>query len=213
MKIMMRILLSVFLSFFILAAEAQDMASLFINMPNQHTAHLESAWRKDLVELYNLGEEARVQNMMNGTSVLKKLTPDYLLLQKTGRSTLEMKLLPLVNNTYVLCVIKTVNGPVSDSKVEFYTTEWEPLDATDLYTPASTDWFFKNDIDKTSEDYLFAVSRLDMELIHYQLDADREVMTATYTTPQYLGQEERGRITPLLKESPKVFKWEKYRFN
>lgn len=57
----------------------------------------------------------------------QKLTNDYLLLQTTERSTVEMKLLPLVNNTYVVCMISTVNGPVPDSRIEFFTTNWEPF--------------------------------------------------------------------------------------
>ena len=91
---------------------AQDMASVFTAMPNQYIPQLEDAWRK----------EARLKNTMNGYSTLLNLTDDYLCLRTTDRSEVEMKLLPLVNNTFVVCMVTTVEGPVADSRIAFFTT-------------------------------------------------------------------------------------------
>ena len=96
-------------------SRAQDMAAVFTAMPDQYIPQLEHAWRKDLVDLYKEGKEARLKNTMNGFSALRKLTADYLLLETTERSTVEMKLLPLVNKTYIVCMIATVKGPAPDS--------------------------------------------------------------------------------------------------
>lgn len=192
--------------------KAQDMASLFANMPDEYVPHLESAWRKDLIDLYNTGKQATLKNTMNGTSSLLKLTGDYLLLQSTERSTVEMKLLPLINKTNIVCVITTVNAPVADSRIAFFTTEWQPLESKELFTPIKSEWFIKEDVDKSSDAYKDAVSRLDMELIKYNLSADNLTLTATYTTPLYLNKEEREKLTPYIKETPKVFTWENSRF-
>lgn len=193
-------------------SSAQDMPTLFTSMPDGYLPQLEVAWRKDLVDLYNSGKEARLQNMITGFSELKKLTPDYLLLQTTEKSTLEMKLLPLVNNTPIICVISTVFGPAPDSKVNFYSPDWEPLDANDLFVPVTTGWFIKEDADKKNDKYLDAMACLDMELIHYQLNPDKLTLTASYTTPLYLNDEEREKVTPYLKAEPKVYTWEKFHF-
>ena len=123
--------------------KAQEMDAVFVAMPDQYVPQLENAWRKDLIDLYNSGKEAKLKNTMYGFSTLKKLTDDYLLLQVTERSTVEMKLLPLVNDTYVVCMITTVYGPVPDSQVEFFTTDWKPLDSADLYTPVPVEWLLK----------------------------------------------------------------------
>ncbi len=200
------------LSFMLLGVNAQDMATLFTNIPDQNIPQLENAWRKDLIELYNSGKEARLQNMMNGYSVLKKLTPDYLLLEVTERSIIEMKLFPLVNNTNIVCVITTVSGPVADSRVEFFSPEWEKLSASDLFTPVSLDWFIREDVDKGSSGYLDAISRLDVNLIQYQLSSDALTLTATLTTPLYLSKEEREKVIPFIKSEPKVYIWEKFHF-
>jgi hypothetical protein len=187
------------------------MAAVFANMPDKLIPQLESAWRKDLVELYRSGKEARLENMMHGFSVLKKLTSGYLLLQTTECSTVEMKLLPLVNNTHVLCMVTTVNGPVPDSRIAFFSTAWETLDTGDLFTPVPVARFIKEDADTDSEGCPDALFRLDMELIHYQLHPDTPTLTATFTTPLYLNEGEREKVAPYIKE-PKVYTWEKYHF-
>ncbi|WP_085535155.1 DUF3256 family protein [Massilibacteroides vaginae] len=192
--------------------KAQDMATLFANMPDEYVPHLESAWRKDLIDLYNTGKPATLQNTMNGTSSLLNLTGNYLLLQSTERSTVEIKLLPLINNTNIICMITTINAPVADSRIGFFTTEWHPLSSDDLFTPVKGDWFVKEDADKSADAYKDAISRLDMELIKYNLNPDNLTLTATYTTPLYLSSEERGKVTPYIKETPKLFTWENSRF-
>ena len=209
---MRRVIVTLLICVFALGMNAQDMTSVFTAMPDQYIPQLEHAWRKDLVDLYTSGKESRLKNTMNGFSTLKNLTSDYLLLQVTDRSTIEMKLLPLVNNTNVICLVKTVNGPVPDSRIEFFTTEWEPLAASDLFTPVEADWFIKEDADKNSTAFLDAASRLDMDLIQYSLSPENLTLTATYTTPQYLSQEDRKIVTPFIKEAPKVYTWEKYHF-
>jgi hypothetical protein len=196
----------------VLGIKAQDMKAVFIAMPDQYIPQLESAWRKDLVDLYRSGKEARLKNIMNGYSQLMKLTSDYLLLQTTERSVVEMKLLPLVNNTYIICMVTTISAPVSDSRIDFYTTEWKPLAVSDLISPVSADWFIKEDVDKNSDAYKDAMAHLDMDLVNYRLNPDNQTLEAIYTTPLYLSAEDRTNVTPFLKDIPKVYTWEKFQF-
>ncbi|RHR55373.1 DUF3256 family protein [Parabacteroides sp. AF17-28] len=209
---MKRFLLTILLCVFVWGMKAQQMDAIFVVMPDQYVPQLENAWRKDLIDLYNTGKEAKLKNTMNGFSMLKKLTDDYLLLQVTDRSTVEMKLLPLVNDTYVVCMITTVYGPVPDSQIEFFTTDWKPLEAADLYTPVPAEWFIKDDADKNSISFTEATTRLDMDLRKYSLSSDNQTLTVEYTTPQYLSQAERKRVEPFLKNTPKVYTWEKFHF-
>lgn len=193
--------------------KAQDVATLFANMPDEYIPHLESAWRKDLIDLYNTGKPATLQNTMNGNSSLLNLTENYLILQSTERSTVEIKLLPLINNTNIVCMVTTINAPVADSRIAFFTTEWQLLKSDDLFTPVKSDWFIKDDSDKSSDSFKDAVSRLDMELIKYNLSPENLTLTATYMTPSYLNSEDRQKLTPFLKETPKLFTWDNSRFN
>ena len=196
----------------IFAASAQDMATFFIQIPDRYLPHLEDAWRKDLVDLYQSGKPAVLDNTMAGRSTLQKLTSDYLFLQSTERSTLEIRFLPLINNTFIACVITTVFAPVADSRVAFFSTEWQPLSSSEIWTSANTDSFIKEDIDRNDEKYHEARSYLDMDLIHYRLDPNQLTMEAIYTTPEYLSSEERSKVKSFLKETSKVYSWRTGRF-
>ena len=209
---MKRVLIIVWLAFCVFQLKAQNMAEVFASMPDEYVPQLEDAWRKDLVDLYNSGENAQLKNNMNGTSRLVKLTKDYLLLESTERTTLELKLLPLVNNTFVICKIITVKAPVADSRIAFFSPDWKPLNASDLLEPVTARWFIREDADKESMAFQESTSRLDMDLFEYKLSPDDYTLTQIYTTPQYTDKETQKKLKPFLKDSPKVYTWTKSYF-
>lgn len=209
---MKRVLIVVWLAFCAFQLRAQDMAEVFVAMPDEYVPQLEDAWRKDLVDLYRSGENAQLKNNMNGTSRLVKLTKDYLLLESTERTTVEMKLLPLINNTFVICKIVTLKAPVADSRISFFSPDWKPLNTSDLLEPVSAGWFIREDTDKESMAFQEVTSRLDMDLFEYKLSPDDYTLTQTYTTPQYTDKEIQEKLKPFLKGSPKVYTWTKSYF-
>jgi hypothetical protein len=113
-------------------SKAQKIEVFFVKMPDSLIVHLEEAWRKDLVVLYQSGKPATLENSMQGKSTLLVLTDQYILLQSTECSTVELKLFPLINNTFLIGMIETVYAPVADSRVKFYTTEWQRISAENL---------------------------------------------------------------------------------
>lgn len=209
---MKKIVLCVLLGCLAWSGKAQQMASLFSSMPDSLIPQLEEAWRKDLVDLYQAGKEARLKNTMNGYSALKQLTADYLSLQVTDNSAVELKLFPLVNDTQIIGMITTVNGPAPDSRIAFYTTDWKPLPAADLFVPVPADWFIRDDADRNTEAFRHAVSLLDIDLVRYAFSPGAFTVTAVYTTPEYLDRKARTQVLPFLKKEPKVYTWEKFRF-
>lgn len=197
---------------FAVCLKAQKMEDVFVKMPDNIIVQLEEAWRKDLVDLFKSGKAATLENTMQGKSVLLKLTDDYLLLQSTERSTIELKLLPLINDTYIICVIETVCAPIADSRLCFYTTEWQMLSSDELFIPVSEDWFYQEDVDRLSPEFVDVKSRLDMYLVKYSLSAEHTMLTAEYTTPQYLDEEYREKAKSILKSVPKTYEWKSGRF-
>jgi len=194
---------------FLSAANAQKMEDYFIRMPNDYIVMLEEAWRKDLVEIYKSGKPAVIENAMRGKSVLMKLTDQYLLLQSTAHSTVELKLLSLVNNTSIICMIETVYAPVADSRVSFYSTEWERLASDDIFTPVSNDWFWEEDADSSSLGY---GQQSEMFLLKYSLSDEATTLTAEYMTPFLLDEEAQRLVKPYLRVDPKMYKWKSGRF-
>ena len=204
-------LISILLVFSAIMAEAQKMDEVFIKMPDDIVIQLEEAWRKDLVEIYKSGKPAILENTMQGKSTLQKLTDNYLLLQSTEHSSVELKLLPLVNNTYIICMVETVYAPVADSRVSFYTTEWQPFATNDMYTPVTENVFLKN-VNEVSQQELISIPVLNIFLVKYSLNSENTTLLAEYTSPQYLDEESRSKLKPLLKTNSKEYKWNSGRF-
>ena len=193
----------------IFASKAQKMEDYFIGMPNDLIGQLEEAWRKDLVDLYKSGKPAVLENTMQGVSVLNKLTDHYLLLQSTEYSTVELKLLSLVNNTHIICMIETVYAPVADSRISFYTTGWQRLLSNDIITPVTGEWFWQ---DEPGLSALDCYPQLKLLLVKYSLSDDNETLTAEYMTPFFLDEESEQLVRPFLKAGPKIYEWKSGRF-
>ena len=206
---MKRCLIGLIFTCLLFTTYAQKMGEIFVQMPNELIVQLEEAWRKDLVELYQSGKPAVLENTMQGKSILNKLTDQYLNLQSTEHSVVELKLLPLVNNTFIICMIQTVYGPVADSRASFYTTEWQRLSTAEIFSPVTEDRFWKEDADQASLD---ALSRLGMFLVKYTLSEESTTLTAEYTTPLYLDDENRQIVKPLLKDEPIRYEWKSGRY-
>ena len=202
---MNKLIISLLFVLFVVSTGAQKIEEYFLKMPDDMIVQLEEAWRNELVDMYKSGKTATLENSMQGESTLLKLTNDYLLLQSTERTTIELKCLPFDNNTNVICMITTVSAPVADSRVDIYTTNWIPLD--NIFTPVADDWFWKDNINRLSPDFIDANAALDMCLIKYSLSAENTYLTAEYMTPQYLDDELRKKVIPLLKNETKTFKW------
>lgn len=210
---MKRTIFSFIFSAALVSASAQDMQTLFCQMPDQYIPQLQDAWRKDLTDLFKEGKDARLKNNMNGYSTLEALTPDYLRLQATERTRIEMRRLPLINGTYVICMVTTYFGPAPDSRVAFFSTDWKPLDGGEtLFVPPMRGDFFRTDADTTSVAWQDTQAALDMDLMEYRLSPDAPTLTVAYTTPEYLSAETQKTVAPFLTNEKITYRWEQSRF-
>lgn len=196
----------------VLSLHAQDMKSLFIAMPDSVAPLLTKVNREDCVDFLASNMKAQVKNRFGKVSELKKLTDDYLFLQTTASSSMEMKLLPLNDSVRVLCVVRTVCGPACDSDVRFYDTQWKQLVKDDfIRLPAAEAFYLPVD---TLADEAYAVTRAkaDMELIKVTLSEDKPLLSFTYTTPDYLSKEEREKLAAYIRKEPVVYEWKEGKY-
>ena len=176
-----------------LSLYAQDMKTLFIAMPDSVAPLLTKVNREDCVDFLASNMKAEVKNRFGKVSELKRLTDDYLFLQTTGSSSMEMKLLPLNDSVKVICVVNTVCGPACDSEVRFYNTDWQQL---------------------AKEDFIAAIrEKADMELVKATLSEDKPIISFTYTTPDYLAKTEREKLVVYIRKEPVVYEWKGGKYN
>ncbi|MDR2683124.1 MAG: DUF3256 family protein [Dysgonamonadaceae bacterium] len=182
--------------------QAQTTKEAFIALPENLSADLSAYSRMDLIDLYHAGLPARVKNSFGDTLTLEKLTPDYLRLH-TGKGSLQLIILTMVNESQLYCLIRTVCGPVCDSRMEFYSPSWNRLQTNTFITPAAPDFFVEQQPDAPGPDIVW---------MQWLYEPETAVLQQIYNTPAYLGPDERQRIQPLVKATSRSFRWTGMRF-
>lgn len=195
-----------------LGLQAQNIAPLVIAMPDDMLVGITLDQRKLLISPESDTAQVAVVNVMGDTVKRLGFSEDFISLQTSNPGTLQVKLLPLVNNTQILGLITTVCGPACDSKIDFYTTDWKPLAQSDLFPQISKDDFLKNDIDRTSEAFQNAYATLDMTPVKLSFSATDKNITAVYDIKSYLSKQDYDQILPFLKETPVVYTWDKFAY-
>lgn len=198
--------------FCVMSVMAQNMKSVFVAMPDSVTPLLTKVNREDCIDFLDSNMKAVVKNRFGNVAEMKVLTDDYVLMQTSEVGTLEMKLLPLADSTKVICMVKTVNVPVADSSVRFYTSDWsQQLDVKEFLQLPSMDAFFLPD-DSLKDEAILTRKKADMHLMKAQLSKEDTSLTFTYTTPDYLNEEDREKLSPHLRKEPIVLRWSEGKF-
>lgn len=198
--------------FCVMSVMAQNMKSVFVAMPDSVTPLLTKVNREDCIDFLDSNMKAVVKNRFGNVAEMKVLTDDYVLMQTSEVGTLEMKLLPLADSTKVICMVKTVNVPVADSSVRFYTSDWsQQLDVKEFLQLPSMDAFFLPN-DSLKDEAILTRKKADMHLMKAQLSKEDTSLTFTYTTPDYLNEEDREKLLPHLRKEPIVLRWSEGKF-
>lgn len=194
------------------ALQAQDAGTLFGRIPNAMLPLLSPVNRADFIDFLDSKMKAGVKNKFGGESEMTELTDSYIRIKLTGRSTWEMKALPVNDSTKVICVVSTVCGPVCDSSVGFYTTRWEKIPTPDYLTvPVMDDYFQPADSANPSR-YTRYRHKMDMLLATAALSGENNTLTFTLTTPQYAGHPTDGENETDYLRNPLVYVWENNKF-
>ena len=209
---MQRILLIVLTFFCAMPMVAQDMKSVFIAMPDSIAPLLTQVNKEDCVDFLDSNMKAEVTTRFGGTAEMKVLTEDYVFLQTTPSSTLEMKLLPVNDSTKVVCMVKTVCASACDSEIHFYTSDWKGKMAVGdfLQKPEQEAFYLPND--SVTEESVLIRKKADMHLMKVSLSKEDASLTFIYNTPDYLNKEDKKQMLRYLNPNPVVFQWKDGKF-
>lgn len=196
-----------------MAVQAQELRNLFVELPDSLSPLLTKVNREDFGDFLDSGMRATVKDRFGGEAEMLRLTSDYLFLQETAASTIEMKLLPVNDSVKVVCCVQTCLAPVPDSRVTFYSTRWEPLPQEAFLTPPVADDFFVPVREEAGSADCRECRRLaDMTLLKASLSATSDSLTFIYTTPDYLDKESARKLRSCLRSSPVAYRWQQGRF-
>jgi len=141
-------MIRILISFFILlsysctlSAQQVKMRDVFAQAPDSIFPLLTKNNKLDCIDFIENNMKARVKNKFDTYSELTALTDNYLRIQISEKSSVEMKIV----NDSLLCLVRTYYGPGADSQVFFYNMAWQPVEYN-LERPKA-DNFFMPDAD------------------------------------------------------------------
>lgn len=98
------------------------LATLFATAPMQVIPLLEPSSRLDLIDYYEAGMEAKVENRLEGTTTLTHLSDSLVTLQMTESTNMEMR---LINDTTIQ-ITNIYHLPDAEmTSIKLYSTAWE----------------------------------------------------------------------------------------
>lgn len=179
---------------------AQNVSSVFIEMPDTLMLLLTQNDRRDCIDFMEAGMRAVVTNRLGGKSELKKLTDDFLSVNMSKSSVMQIKLLPYADRDTVICVVNTVCAEACNSVISFYNKNWEKMDEIILFEkPKISDFFIPAD---TVQRY---ADMADIYLVRLDLQSESDSLRAEYTMPGYMTKDDSLKIAPMLQ--PLWYKW------
>lgn len=190
-----------------LTCSAQKMGELFKAMP-QHILPGFSEADKIMLLVdtaltsipYSLGNIERIS-----------YTDDFLKIKTSSIGNLQIKILPLINNTKIIGVVKTVCGQACDSQIQFYSIEWNPIESEPLLPHLSAEMFFETS-QKNNIDFEKALRLIDMEPIKAEFKGGSDDLTLILDYESYVSAENVQLIKSFVKQDSITLRWNKTSF-
>lgn len=181
---------------------SQKIDDVFKTMPNNIFPGLSDGNRTML--LVDTGKTVITYPLGN----IEKLahSVDFLKIKTSDAGTTQIKLLPLINNTQIICLITTVCAKACDSNIRFYSTDWEELDANPLLPEISPETFF-DESKNNSENYKFALSLPDIYPISAEFENGSNTLTLKLDVEKYLSNQQLAEIKPFMKSDTVKLTW------
>lgn len=131
---------------------------------------------------------------------------DFLQVRTSAAGDLQIKLLPLSDDSLIVCLIQTVCAGVCDSRISFFSTTWQELDQG-MFLPELSKEIFFNSSKKNSDNYNYAVSLPDIYPISAEFSDGSSDLTLRFNYREHLNDDQIAEIQPYLKSDSIILKW------
>ena len=123
-------------------AEDWNIRTVFQHMPDSLIPCLSENNRLDMIDFNDSKMKAEVTNILHGSSEMLALTEDSLSIRVSDALLVNMLLLVPINMVdscrQVICMVQTfgTDSVSLDSKIDYYTPQWQKLDIIPQLSPA-----------------------------------------------------------------------------
>lgn len=211
-KIMKKIIFTLSLLMMGLFLQGQDISKVFMDAPDSVLFGLDLTAREKLLNTPSDTARVIVENDLGGEAQRLAISDDYLWLKTSQAGAMEIKLLPLVNNTKIIAVIYTVCKSVCDSQICFFTTDWQALEQANILPSIAKNAFLKNGIDSSDNDFVNASKALVMNPVKLSFSAKDMTLKMQSQIKEYLPADDFKLIEPYLGNQTKTLSWDRSSF-
>ena len=171
---MKKIFLILLVSFSLLPLNAQNMRQIWLEMPDSIVPYLNRSLRTELADYVTMGMKSEVMNALRDTTRIEKLTDDYILVQLSNATKLEIKSL----DTSTIAMVQTWCGPLAESKLSLFSNNWEvkPLniDVSPMFVKPDT---------MSQQRYSELLDMANVTMNEMQLSVKDNSLTIKYSVP------------------------------
>lgn len=199
-------LLSLFSFLFAGLSYSQNIDSVILDMPENIIPALSVDNRTMLL----VDSTARVIPTVFGEVEELTYRDDYLKVKTSDVGTAQIKTLDTKNDTYIVCVIKTVCAPACDSDIKFYDSEWEEIDKSTLL-PSMTVESFITFKDNQKHQTIYKSLLPDICLIDARFD-DTGKLVLKLDVENYLSGEDLEKFNQTFELKDLTLKWDSVYF-
>ena len=198
---MKKIFLILLVSFSLLPLNAQNMRQIWLEMPDSIVPYLNRSLRTELADYVTMGMKSEVMNALRDTTRIEKLTDDYILVQLSNATKLEIKSL----DASTIAMIQTWCGPLAESKLSLFSNNWEvkPLniDVSPMFVKPDT---------MSQQRYSELLDMANVTMNEMQLSVKDNTLTIKYSVP-LLSSTDKKEMQAILRQ--RKLNWNGTTFN
>lgn len=113
-----------------ITTQAREIRSVWKSMPDSLVLAIDKVRRLEMLDLVDYKVKAEVDNRLGSHSVMDTITSNYLHIMVSKACELSMRLLPTADGDTLVCMVYTYKAPKPESKLSFYSLDWQQLDAS-----------------------------------------------------------------------------------
>lgn len=181
--------------------KARTIKDLFVSEPGRLIPLLSQSTKMDMIDYLEAGRMAEVNNELGKGTHFINVTDNYMSIQMSKSSTVELLLMPISKKDSVIVAITTIALPAKDSRIEFYTTDWGKYKHNKRFIkePTMKDFISIPKGDKTKKETI--LSAIDFPIIQYTINPDNHTIVARHGLEEYMSKEDYKKIKPYLQDS------------
>lgn len=167
--------------------------------------------RLDMLDYYDSGRKVAAINKLEGSCTLDSVTPQFLSIDLTDASSIEIWVSDTISKEPVVVFNHTYLTPVADGKLEFLNGDLIPLNANKIINmPTISDFIVipKGDNKKRKD----IEDLIDMSFISYTINPANGSITATQNMDEFLGKVDYEPLKKYLKKEL-IYEWNGKRYN